>query len=119
MNADLDHIEERYIHRGGEFLVGFLDGKLIAMGALKKNDNKTCEVKRMRVHPDYQRRGYGQIMLAKLEKRAEELGYKNIQLDTTIKQRPAQAMYLKNGYAEIRRETEGWPLETIFYQKEL
>jgi hypothetical protein len=26
---------------------------------------------------------------------------------------------LKNGYKELRRESKGWSLETLFYQKKL
>lgn len=73
----------------------------------------------MRVHPDLQGKGIGQIMLATLENRARALGYRVLQLDTTVKQVVAQKLYQKNGYVEIRRETEGWLLETIFYRKDL
>ena len=40
----------------------------------------------MRVHPEFQRRGFGQRILEALEKRAKELGYKEIQLDTIVKE---------------------------------
>ena len=67
---DLNHIEEVYL-KGGGFIVGLLDNKIIAMGALKKISNKVAEIKRMRVHPDFQRKGVGQLMLNKLEEKAK------------------------------------------------
>ncbi len=117
-DEDLDHIPEIYFNKG-EFLVGELDGKIIAMGALKKISDEIGEIKRMRVHPDFQRKGLGQQMYDTLEKKARELGYKTLHLDTTVNQTPAQRFYLKNGYTEVRREKEGYPIETIFYKKHL
>lgn len=117
-DEDLDHIPEIYFNRG-EFLVGEIDGKIVAMGALNKISDEIGEIKRMRVHPDLQRQGIGQQMYDLLEEKARQLGYKKLQLDTTVKQLGAQKMYEKNGYTEIRREKEGWPIETIFYIKHL
>lgn len=117
-DSDLENIPKIYLEKG-EFLVGLVDNKIIVMGALKSITDEIVEMKRVRVHPDFQRQGLGQMMLEFLEKRAKEIGYKIIQLDTTVKQIAAQKMYEKNGYVEIRRETEGWPLEVIFYQKKL
>lgn len=118
-DKDLKDIKSVYINNGGEFLVGLLDNKIVAMGALKKISDTVVELKRMRVHPKFQRRGFGQQIYEVLEKQAKRLGYKTIQLDTTVRQVAAQKFYIKNGYKELRRETHGWPLETIFYNKEL
>lgn len=117
-DKDLDDITEIYL-RKGEFLVGLLGDRIILMGALKPISDDAVEMKRVRVHPDFQRKGLGQLILESLERRAKELGYKKILLDTTVKQIAAQKMYEKNGYVEIRRQTEGWPLEMIFYSKRL
>ncbi len=73
----------------------------------------------MRVHPTQQGKGIGQNMLTLLEDRAKMNGFRTIQLDTTINQTAAIKLYERNGYKEIRRETEGWPIEMIFYQKGL
>jgi ribosomal protein S18 acetylase RimI-like enzyme len=116
--SDLDNIPDIYFNNG-EFLVGLIDDQIIVMGALKQISKEIVEMKRVRVHPDFQKQGLGQMMLELLEKRAKKLGYKIIQLDTTVKQVAAIKMYEKNGYVEIRRETEGWPLEVIFYHKQL
>ena len=80
---DMHHIEEVYLDDGGEYIVGEIDGEIIAMGALKQVSDDTAEVKRMRVLPEHQRKGYGRIILEKLEERARELGYKILKLDTT------------------------------------
>ncbi len=114
---DFDDIERIYLNNRGEFLVGLLDSKIIAMGGLRKMTDEIGEIRRMRVDPTYQRKGYGQMILDVLEKRAKELGYKTLQLNTSAKQVSAQRFYEKNGYREIKREKEGWIVDNIIYQK--
>ena len=114
---DFDDIEGIYLRNLGEFLVGILDSKIIAMGGLRKMTDGIVELRRMRVDPDFQRKGFGQIILDTLEKKAKELGYKVIQLNTSAKLVSAQKFYEKNGYKEIRREKEGWVVDNIIYQK--
>src|SRR4051794_18882364 len=81
---DLHDIEEVYLNNGGEFLVGVLDGQIVAMGAIRRITPDKAEVKRMRVHPDHQRRGFGRQILTALEDRARELGYHTLTLDTAL-----------------------------------
>src|SRR5438034_4435986 len=97
---DLHHIEQVYLNNRGEFLIGVLDSRIIAMGALRKTTEERAEIKRMRVHPDFQGRGFGQLILNALETRALELGYITLHLDTSTVQVVAQHLYRKNGYKE-------------------
>ena len=115
---DLKQIREVYLDQGGEFLIGQYQNKLVAMGALRKTSEDRAEVKRMRVHPDYQGKGFGQAIYDQLENRARDLGYTTLHLDTSIKQQPAQKLYLKNGFSEVRRGMIQ-TLEVIFYEKKL
>lgn len=115
---DVYDIENAYLNRQGEFLIGECDGMFVAMGALRRIDPEHAEIKRMRVHPDYQGRGFGQQIYEVLETRARELGYKTLHLDTSVVQVPAQKMYEKNGFREVGRDIyQG--LEVILYEKQL
>ncbi|WP_168123518.1 GNAT family N-acetyltransferase [Paenibacillus sp. HB172176] len=97
---DIFHIDEQYLQNGGDFLVGTdNDGQVIAIGGLKKLGEGKAEIKRLRVHPDYQKRGYGQLMLSRLEERATELGFTHIYLDALRNQEHAHKLFEKNGYA--------------------
>jgi len=116
---DFDDIEGVYIKNRGEFLVGEIDGKIVAIGGLRQFSEDTGELRRMRIDPAFQRKGYGQVMLDALEKKAKELGYRFIHLNTSEKQIAAQKFYQKNGYKEIKREKEGWVVDNIIYQKEI
>ena len=115
---DLHHIEDVYLSGGGEFLVGELDGRIVAMGALRPHDDDLPEITRMRVHPDCWRRGFAQSILNRLEDRACELGYRKLCLDTTAGQVAAQRMYEKNGYVEVGRG-RAYGFEVIRYEKQL
>jgi ribosomal protein S18 acetylase RimI-like enzyme len=116
---DLNDIEGTYVNNGGDFIVGVLDSKIVAMGAFRRISDTIAELKRMRVKPELQGMGIGRGILAMLEDRVKEKGYAEIQLDTTVNQEAARHLYETSGYTEVRRETKGWPLETIFYHKVL
>ena len=59
LDEDLGRMEQDYPVGGGEFLVGTVGGRTVAMGALKRTSGLRAEVKRMRVRPECWRRGYG------------------------------------------------------------
>ncbi|MGC1851997.1 MAG: GNAT family N-acetyltransferase [Solirubrobacterales bacterium] len=60
--------------RGSFVELGLVDGALIAMGGFVLCSPTEVEVKRMRVHPDFQRRGLGRLLLEQLESRARSIG---------------------------------------------
>ena len=115
---DLHHIEHIYLHNRGDFLVGIYKGRFVAMCAFRKTSAELAEIKRMRVHPDFQGRGFGQIMLDELEIRALALGYAKLHLDTSVKQVVAQKLYMKNGFREKGRVVHQG-LECILFEKSL
>lgn len=117
-DRDLDDIENVYLKSGGEFLVGVVDGEVVAMGAMRRTDKERAEVKRMRVRPALQGRGFGQRLLSALEERAAVLGYVSLCLDTTVGQSVARRLYEKNGYKETGR-AEVRPFECVLYEKSL
>jgi GNAT superfamily N-acetyltransferase len=118
LDEDLGRIEEDYLAGGGEFLVGTVGGRTVAMGALKRTSGRRAEVKRMRVRPGCWRRGYGREVLSALERRAAELGYVTLHLDTTVGQTAARRLYEKNGFREARRAPSSG-FECVFYEKDL
>ena len=59
-------VEETYQAQKGEFLVGIDESELVAIGAFKRISEKSAELKRMSIHPNYRRKGCGQLTLASL-----------------------------------------------------
>ncbi len=115
---DLHHVREVYLEAGGEFLVGEVDGQIVAMGALRRLGPDRGAITRMRVHPDHQRRGYGRSILEQLEECAAALGIGELTLDTTVGQTAAQGLYEGMGYAETGR-TASHGFRVILYEKRL
>jgi ribosomal protein S18 acetylase RimI-like enzyme/predicted enzyme related to lactoylglutathione lyase len=107
-----------YLIRGGDFVVGVLAGDIVAMGALLPSSSAAAEIKRMRVHPNQQRRGLGTLLLDELERRAQARGFHLLHLDTTTRQVAAQRFYERHGYSVVRRTSRG-PFEFIFYEKQI
>ena len=117
-DSDLDDIATVYLSAGGEFLVGEINDVIVAMGGVRLNDDGSATLKRMRVHPRFQRRGYGRELLRLLEEAARQRGVRRIVLDTLPVQSAALALYLSNGYLETHRgERDG--IELVFMDKSL
>lgn len=130
---DLEDITHAYLDQGGGFLVGEIDGRIIAMGAFRPATgylteflddlpDTTAEIKRMRIDPIHQRHGYGQMIYDELEQQARERGYTDLVLDTTAQQVGAQRFFEKNGFEKVRCEyvqpgDKGF--ELVFFRKSL
>ena len=115
---DVDAIAAADLEDGGEFLVGVCDGRVIAMGALRHVTDAVAELNRMRVHPGFQHRGLGRAILARLEHRAAEIGYKQLRLDTAVALTAAQRFYRSAGYREVGRgQLAG--AEVVYFEKPL
>jgi len=115
---DLDDIPAVYPEPGGEFLVGCWDRRLVAMGGLRRISDSVAEIKRLRVHPEFWRRGFAQSLLAELEAAAMRLGVTTVRLDTTARQTAAPALYRTHGYTEIGRHDVG-RFRAIDFEKQL
>lgn len=119
-DADIAAISERYLDAGGEFLVGEADGEIVAIGGFRPRGEESVEIRRMRVHPDHQRRGYGARMLAALEARARDRGFERAVLETNERLTAARNLYEGRGYEEIDGGTDASSGdEFVRYRKEL
>ena len=98
--ADLQTIDQSFLQQGGEFLVGVVGNQVVAMGGFTQGSCGEIEIKRMRVHPGWQRRGIGAALLRRLEKHAADRGNTVAYLETATVQQGALALYRKNGYTK-------------------
>jgi len=127
-DPDLQDVSDSY--GDGEFLLGLRDGDLVAMGAFRPAtgyitemidvEDRTAELKRMRVDPAHQREGYGQAIYDDLEQRARDRGFDEIVLDTMPVLDGAVAFYRRNGFEQVGRETVeagGESFELLLYRK--
>ncbi len=79
-------------------VVGFIENIPVGIGAFRKYDETTVEIKRMYVQSEYRGKGYAVNILSELEKWAVENKYTSAVLETGRKQPEAIALYKKNDY---------------------
>jgi len=116
--ADLMHVEQNYLNAGGEFLIGLLDGEVIAMGGFKRLSNTSAELRRMRIRKDLQDQGYGNQLLRKLERTAFQSGIRTLSFETAKARPLTLEFYRKNGYQETGQGFYG-EVETVHFSKTL
>ena len=62
---------------------------------------RTAELKRIWTHSAHRRRGLARLVLAELERRAVERGYRRVYLTTGPRQPEAAGLYLATGYTPL------------------
>lgn len=87
----------------GCFVVGVIEGQVVAMGGIQRIDAVTYEIVRMRVASAHHRRGYGQQVVQELQRRATALGARRLVLETSSRLIPAQSLYESQGFVETGR----------------
>ncbi|HEX8167285.1 MAG TPA: GNAT family N-acetyltransferase [Beijerinckiaceae bacterium] len=84
----------------GYFVVAWLDGAPQGCGALKVGDG-IGEIKRMWTAPSARGLGIARKVLRALEAKAREIGLRRLRLETNRALAEAQALYRREGYAEV------------------
>jgi len=96
-----------------------VDGRrAVGCGALRQIEPGIGEIKRMWLHPDVRGLGLGVRLLAALESAAQQVGDREVRLDTNHRLREAIALYEAAGYRRIERYNDN-PDATRFYAKAL
>ncbi|MGH9137232.1 MAG: GNAT family N-acetyltransferase [Acidimicrobiales bacterium] len=100
--ALLDVLSEHVAPPLGAFLIAWVGDEPVGCGAVRPlGGGGTCEIKRMYVVPAMRGTGAGIALLAALEARARELGYRRVMLETGIRQPEAMALYERAGYRAV------------------
>jgi ribosomal protein S18 acetylase RimI-like enzyme len=116
--TDLRDIEHVYLQSGGEFLIGILDGEVIAMGGFQRLSEDSAELRRMRIRTDLQDQGFGSQLLRKLEQAAFKCGIRKLSFETAKARSLTLEFYRKHGYTETGAGFYG-NVETVHFNKML
>jgi GNAT superfamily N-acetyltransferase len=103
---------------GGAFMVGYVDGRPVCCGGLKRLDDRICEIKKMFIVPERRGQGIARALLRALQDEARRLGYETARLDTGPKQCNARGLYESEGYLEIE-DFNGNPVASFWGEKPL
>ncbi|KAF5074284.1 GNAT family N-acetyltransferase [Oscillibacter valericigenes] len=118
-DAELANLRQKYGKPDGRLYLARADGKPAGCVALRKLDDKTCEMKRLYVRPQFRRKRIGAALVNRLLSDAREIGYQYMNLDTLPMLTTAIHMYRRLGFYEIPRYNDSPLPETIFMQLKL
>lgn len=83
------------------------DGKVIACGRLQDNGNSLGQIRYMAVHPNYQGKGLGKLIIAKLEEEAKVIGLTTLELQA---RENALEFYKSQGYSVKETSFKLWDI---------
>ena len=101
IDKDLTDLNKYYFNNNGWFFVLEAEGKIIASSAICQMTNTQCELRKMYLLKEYQGSGVGKLLLEASIKKAIELGYKEMTLESNKILHTANAMYRKYGFEEF------------------
>ncbi|HEX9642370.1 MAG TPA: helix-turn-helix domain-containing GNAT family N-acetyltransferase [Acidimicrobiia bacterium] len=102
----------------GVFVVGSLDGRPVACGALRLYLRDVADIKRMWVSPDVRGLGLGRRLIGRLEQLAADMGCDSVRLETNRSLTEAITLYRSTGYTEVERFNDE-PYAHHWFQKRL
>ncbi|KAJ5082228.1 acyl-CoA N-acyltransferase [Penicillium argentinense] len=97
------------------------DKELTPLGAIifsLDKESKMIKIKNLVVNPAAQGRGYGRVLMERVEGTARHLGITALELYTNVKMYENVGMYPKMGFLESGRRVEAG-FERVYFRKEL
>jgi|SRR3954447_20196506 putative acetyltransferase len=98
---EIDGLPGAYTSPDGALLVCWEAGLALGCVALKRLDDESCEMKRMFVAPTARGRGAGRALADAVLERARDAGYRQMYLDTSVRQNEAIGLYRDLGFEEV------------------
>ncbi|MCK4236337.1 MAG: GNAT family N-acetyltransferase [Candidatus Krumholzibacteria bacterium] len=105
-----------YAPPGGTIVLAVFTGENAGCVALRRIDEKTCEMKRLYVRPQYRRKGIGRRLAEAVIEYARRVGYMSMRLDTISSMKQANSLYRSLGFREIEPYRYN-PLESAIYME--
>ena len=96
--AELDRLSVMYAAPAGALLLARAGAETAGCVGLRKLRDDICEMKRLYVRPEFRGRQFGRRMAEDIARRARELGYRTLVLDTLGTMEAAQGLYSSMGF---------------------
>ena len=90
-----------YAPPSGTVLLAYDGGEPVGVVALRRQDDSVCEMKRLYVRPKFRGRGIGRALSERVVRRAVQLGFSTMRLDTLPTMDAALGLYRALGFREI------------------
>jgi ribosomal protein S18 acetylase RimI-like enzyme len=116
---ELAALPGKYASPHGALIVARSDGAPCGCVALRRLDERTCEMKRLFVRPENRGRGIGEELATRILQVAVLRGYKAVRLDTLPTMPRAVSLYRSLGFQEIKPYIYNPLPGALFMEKEL
>ena len=93
-----------YVAPQGRLLLALYEGEASGCVCLKKYDDKTAEVKRLYVPPQYRGNGIGKGLVEAALAEAKKMGYKRVIADTDLNMRIAMVIFDEHGFKQVENK---------------
>lgn len=90
-----------YAKPSGRLLLLYHDNNPVGCVALRKENDKISEMKRLYVMPEYRGKGFGRKLAIEVIRQAKEIGYERMKLDTVPSMKEAIKLYQEIGFDEV------------------
>ena len=117
--SELEHLEERYGLPNGRLYLAEADGKPAGCVALRKLDDRRCELKRLYVRPEFRGQRLGEQLVRRVICDARQIGYECMLLDTLPCLRSAVALYRALGFQDTACYNNSPVDDTLFMRLKL
>ncbi len=119
LDDELGDLRRKYGGSAGAMFVAYVDGRPAGSIAITRNDDESCEVKRLYVRPEFRGRHLGKVLLDRAIEEARRLGYRFMRLDTFPFMEGAIRMYEQYGFERVDRYNDNPAASAIFMCLEL
>ena len=100
LDDDLVDVERSYFAARGWFGLLIKDNHIIGTCGILAIDERTCELRKMYLLREYQGQGLGRALMEAALKKAKDLGFQEVVLESNSSLKRARALYEKAGFAE-------------------
>ena len=117
--SELENLDIKYGLPKGRLYLATVEGEVAGCIALKYIDEKTCELKRLYVKPEFRGNQIAEALVDQIIDDAKKIGYKKIQLDTLPFLKSAIHLYERYGFYKILPYNNSPMKNSLYYRLDL